>query len=157
MIPACVVEVNVLLTKKGDKCGMCPYTYVQNPMQLFCNMMVRVFLDAKYESSQMFSNPRDKVVTVIGIDKTDSDLVLTIRICNRKQGNSRSHVQVLTVLEGPVAEEYSNKMLAICNPCYPIIEMLQKLGIVVHPQKQNMGIMHGIAGHTTHMDDLIGS
>ena len=27
----------------------------------------------------------------------------------------------------------------------------------MHPRKQNMGIMHGIAGHTTHMDDLIGS
>ena len=34
---------------------------------------------------------------------------------------------------------------------------VKKPGIVVHPQKQNMGIMHGIAGHTTHMDDLIGS
>ena len=127
VIPACVVEVNVLLTKKGHKRGMRPYTYVQNPMQLFCNMMVRVLLDAKYEPSQMFSNLRDKVVTVIGIDKSDSDLALTIRICNREQGNSRSHVQALAVLEGPVVEEYSNEMLTICNPCYPTIEVLQRL------------------------------
>ena len=35
VIPACVVEVNVLLTKKGNKHGMRPYTYIQNPMQLF--------------------------------------------------------------------------------------------------------------------------
>ena len=35
--------------------------------------------------------------------------------------------------------------------------IMRKPGLVVHPQKQNMGILHGIAGHTTHMDDLIGS
>ena len=34
---------------------------------------------------------------------------------------------------------------------------MRKPGIVVHPHKKNMGIMHGVAGHTTHMDDLIGS
>ena len=94
---------------------------------LFCNMMVRVLLDAQYEPHELFSNLRDKVVTVIGIDKSDSDLALTIRICNREQGNSRSHVQALAVLEGPVAEEYSNEMLTICNPCYPTIEVLQRL------------------------------
>ena len=35
--------------------------------------------------------------------------------------------------------------------------IMRKPGLVVHPQKQNMGMMHGVAGHTTHMDDLIGS
>ena len=35
--------------------------------------------------------------------------------------------------------------------------IMRKRGLVVHPQKQNMSIMPGIAGHTTHMDDLIGS
>ena len=62
---------------------------------------------------------------MIGLDKSDLDLVLTIRICNRRSGNSRYFVQALAVLEGPVAEEYWNEMITICNPCYPTVEVLQ--------------------------------
>ena len=37
------------------------------------------------------------------------------------------YVQALAILEGPVAEEYGNEMLTICNPRYPTCEVLQRL------------------------------
>ena len=129
VIPACMVEVNVLTNKKGNKRGVRPYTYVKNAMQLFCKMLTSLLVDVKekFQPSQVFSKLQNKIVIVIGIDKSDSDLVLTIRICNRKGGNSRVYVQALAILEGPVAEEYWNEMLTIYNPRYPTCEVLQRL------------------------------
>ena len=104
VIPSKHVEVNVTLDKKGNKHGMRSYIYVEMAMQLFCNMMAKLLIDGRFQASQSFSNLEDKIVVVIDLDKSDSDIVLTIRICNRKEDNSREYVQALAILEGPVGK-----------------------------------------------------
>ena len=41
---------------------------------------------------------------VVGIDKSDKDLIDTVRVCNCWKGNSGLHVQAFGCLDGPVAE-----------------------------------------------------
>ena len=53
-----------------------------------------------------FSSLVDKIVISIGLDKAASDLIETVRVCNRRQGNSRLFVQAMACLLGPITEEY---------------------------------------------------
>ena len=127
VVPLWVAEVNCTITQKGNRRGMCTYYYCEYPAQLIANMIRRMFLDGAYEESFSFSSLNDKLVVAIGIDKSDKDLVGTMRICNRKKGNSGLQVQAFACLEGPVAECYANEILTFGNAMYPTCQTLQHL------------------------------
>ena len=69
----------------------------------------------------------DKIVISIGLDKATSDLIETVRVCNRRQGNSRLFVQAMACLLGPVAEEYYNEIVSFGSPLYPVSQTTQFL------------------------------
>ena len=119
--------MNCIKTRKGNRRGMCNYAYVENPMQLIANLLRRLHLEGKYQSSIEFSALENKLVIVIGIDKSDSDVVVTVRICNRVKGNSKLHVQALSILEGPVAECWDNHRITIGNLTLPTCEAIQRM------------------------------
>ena len=127
VVPSRVVEVNCTITRKGNRRGMCTYYYCEYPAQLVANMIRRMYLDDAHEDSFSFSSLKDKFVVAIGIDKSDKDLVGTMRICNRKKGNSGLHVQAFSCLEGPVAECYPNEIITFGNTMYPTMETMQHL------------------------------
>ena len=52
------------------------------PAQLLINMIRRIFLDDAYKSSFSFSSVKDKLVVAIDIEKSNTDLVGTWRVCN---------------------------------------------------------------------------
>ena len=47
---------------------------------------------------------RCTMIVAVGIDKSDKDLVGTVRVCNQRKGKSGSHVQAFGWLEDPVVE-----------------------------------------------------
>ena len=54
-------------------------------MQLLANMIRIMFLDDTYENSITFFKLKNKLVVAVGIDKSDTDLVGTWRVCNWKK------------------------------------------------------------------------
>ena len=56
---------------------MCSYHFCKYPMQLLVNMIWRLFLDDVWEDSITFFILENKLVVVVGIDKSDKDLVGT--------------------------------------------------------------------------------
>ena len=77
VIPSRVVEVNCTITLKGNRRGMCSYHFCKYPMQLLVDMIWRLFLDDVWEDSITFCILENKLVVVVGIDKSDKDLVGT--------------------------------------------------------------------------------
>ena len=99
---------------------MCLYYYCSSPSQLIAAMLRRMFLDNTYQKSQEFSSLQDMLVVSIGFDKSDSDFVGTMRPCNWKKGNAAVYVQCVCCLEGPVAENYENKIKTVGNMDFPV-------------------------------------
>ena len=103
---------------------MRPFFYCEYPAQLLANMIRFVIVDDAWEDSFLFSSLRNTVVAAMEIDKSDSDLIQTIRVCNCKKGNVSIYVQALACLLGPVAEKYYNEIITFGSPLYPISETL---------------------------------
>ena len=106
---------------------MRPFFYCEYPAQLLANVIRLVIVDDAREDSFSFFSLRDTVVVAMGRDKLDSDLIQTIRVCNRKKGNASIYIQALACLLGPVAEEYYNEIVTFGSPLYPLSETMQCL------------------------------
>ena len=106
-----VVEVSCSITQRSSRREMRPFFYCEYPAQLLANMIRLVVVDNAWEDSFSFSSLRDKVVVAMGIDKSDLDLIQTIRVCNRKKGNASICVQALACLLGPAVQEYSRSVV----------------------------------------------
>ena len=119
-----VVEVSCSITQRSSRREMRPFFYCEYPAQLLANMIRLVIVDNAWEDSFSFSSLRDKVVVAMGIDKSDLDLIQTIRVCNRKKGNASVCIQALACLLGSVVEEYYNKIITFGSPLYPISETI---------------------------------
>ena len=65
-------------------------------------------LDGAKEESFTSCSLRGKIIMAVGIEKSNMDLVSTVRVCDRRKGNLRLHVQACGCLEGPVSECYNN-------------------------------------------------
>ena len=50
-----------------------------------------------------------------------------VRIYNRRKGNAGIHCQMVTCLEVPVCEEYTNAKKSVGNPLYPTMPAFQYL------------------------------
>ena len=127
VVPSKVVEVNCILTRKGNRRGMCANYYCESPHQLLANMLRRMFLDNSYKDSIVFSSKKNKLAVSIVFNRSDKDFVGTWRPCNRIMGNSGLYVQAFACLEGPVLECYENEIITIGNPAYPTRETTQHL------------------------------
>ena len=103
------------------------FFYVKYPGQLVANMIASAVVDGTYMDSFEFSSLVDKIVISIGLDKAASDLIETVRLCNRRQGNSRLFVQAMACLLGPVAEEHYNEIVTFGSPLYPVSQTSQFL------------------------------
>ena len=88
-------------------------------------MIKSAVLDGELMDSNSFSALDDKIVVSIGIDKAASDLIQCARVVNRRKGNNRLYVQALSLLLGPVAEEYYNETVTFGSPLYPIAQTTQ--------------------------------
>ena len=84
-------------------------------------------LDGAKEESSIFCSLRGNIIVAIGIDKSDKDLVGTVRMCNRRKGNSGLHVQAFGCLEGLVAECYDNEIISFGSSSLPTCVTLQGL------------------------------
>ena len=91
------------------------------------NKIASAVLDGAYMDSFEFSSLVDKIVISIGIDEATSDLIETVRVCNRRKDNSRLFVQAMACLLGPVAEEYYNEIVSFGSPMYPVAQTTQFL------------------------------
>ena len=109
-VPSWVIEVNYILTQKGNRRGICRYYYCEYPAQLLANMITRMYLDHTYEKSFTFSSLTHVIVIAIGIDKSDKDLVGIGCICNERKGNSGLHVQACGCLEGPALADVTDRL-----------------------------------------------
>ena len=81
-------------------------------------------LDGSYRNSQDICSKNDKLIMVFGIDKSDTDLLCSQRVANRKDGNSRNHVQPIACAE-KCAETYSNCEKTIFKKGRPTKRYLQ--------------------------------
>ena len=113
------MEVNCTITRKGNRRGNCTYYYVENPTHLLEIMVNRMILDGSYETSFDFCSLVDQLVVSFGFDKSENDFVGTMRVLNRREGNSALFVQSFACLEGPVAETYDNELKTVFNPTLP--------------------------------------
>ena len=74
--------------------------------------------------SDEFSN---KCVVSFNTDKSSTDLVTTIKLVNRKGGNSSQNTYPIAYTQGPLAECYTNLKTTHYNPDYPTRNFLQYL------------------------------
>lgn len=91
-------------------------------------MIDKSVLDGSFELSQHWMNPEhcDKVVITYNIDKGGNDINVSVRLLNRKEGNSLKYTYPIASIGGPVMECYQNEKKTIFNDKYPIGNILQE-------------------------------
>ena len=67
----------------------------------------------------------NKVVITYNIDKGGNDITVSIRLLNRKEGNSMEYTYPIASVGGPVYECYENKKETIFNSKYQTRNILQ--------------------------------
>ena len=107
VVPVSSCQVELQIAGNKEKTGLRTYYYVTDPGHILELQTARSILDGSYRNSQVISSKNDKLIMVFGIDKSDTDLLCSQRVANRKDGNSRNHVQPIACAE-KCAETYSN-------------------------------------------------
>lgn len=125
VVPVICKRIELHVTKDENKKRMCTYYYVSKPGQILELLTMRSILDGTYRDSDAICNREHKLIMVWGADKSDTDVTLSTRVCNRKDGNSSLHVQPLACIE-KCAESYENEELTIFNKEYPTYHFLQR-------------------------------
>ena len=69
---------------------------------------------------------KEKIVVTYNIDKGGDDITVSVRLVNRKAGNSMKHTMPIASVGGPVSECYENKKVTIFNDNYPTGRILQE-------------------------------
>lgn len=119
---ACRIELETAQDKK--KKAIRVYYYVSKPGQILELQVARSILDGSYRNSIEICSKSNKLIMVFGNNKSDTDLLCSQRVANRKDGNSRNHVQALGCAE-KCAETYHNCNLTICSNKFPTQRYLQ--------------------------------
>lgn len=125
VVPAICKRVELTVSLDENKKRMCTYYYVSNPGHLLEHQTATSILDGTYQDSFSICSQRNKLIMVWGINKSDTDVTCSMRVCNRKKGNSSLHVQMIASIEN-AAETYENEVKTIFNPEYPTGRFLQR-------------------------------
>ena len=126
VVPVICKRVELSLTKDENKKSMCTYYYVSRPGQILEKQTASSILDGTYRNSSAICSRENKLIMVFGIDRSDTDLTCSQRLCNRKDGNSSLHVQPIACVE-KCSEKYENESKTIFNPNYPTGTYLQSM------------------------------
>ena len=100
VVPVICKRIEMQISKDENKKGICTFYYVKNPGRLLERQTERSILDGSYRPSKKVCNCPDKLIMAWGIDKSDTDLSCSQRVCNRYKGNSANFVQGLASAEG---------------------------------------------------------
>jgi hypothetical protein len=74
VIPSALVSIpDCIITKAGNKRGMCNFYYCIRPSEFLANMINLGRKDGAWRDSLTFSSLVKKVVVTVGFDKSDSD------------------------------------------------------------------------------------
>ena len=96
-------------------------------MQLIMNMLQACIVSGDFRNSSEICGHSNQIYVALGGDKSDNDYMFVVRMCNRRKGNAGMHCQIVSCLEGPVCEEYTNAKKSVGNPLYPTMPAFQNL------------------------------
>ena len=106
---------------------MLPFAFIEKPGQLLETMLENSHLDGSFEASEtwMSDDFPNKVAVTYNIDKGGNDITISIRLLNRKEGNSMEYTYPIASVGGPVCECYDNEKETIFNSKYQTGNVLQ--------------------------------
>jgi len=125
-----VTEMFSLQVKKDDTLTrMLPFSYLKRPWELFALMVENSILDKSFEPSEgwMKAIYSGKIVFTYNLDKGGNDIVCSVRLLNRENGNSMKYTFPIAFVAGPVCECYENICVTILDKEKPVQQTLQGL------------------------------
>ena len=122
-----VVELDCVITRAGNRRGMCAHYFCENPMQLIMNMLQACIINRDFQNSSEFCGHLNIIFVALSGNKSDNDYVFVVRIFNRRKGNAGMHCQMVACLEGLVCEEYTHAKKSVGNLLYPTLPAFQNL------------------------------
>mmetsp|Transcript_4914 Transcript_4914/g.6192 ORF Transcript_4914/g.6192 Transcript_4914/m.6192 type:complete len:540 (+) Transcript_4914:904-2523(+) len=126
MLEFIVKQLPLIVSKSEDKWAIRAYWCLKYPALLAQMLTERSILDGSFEDSMHFSYLQECIVVVYGIDKADKDTGASLRVGNRRGGNSSKHTQLLAATEN-AAETYVNLRETFMSSKYPLRGYLQQL------------------------------
>jgi len=115
------------VNKDDTRSKLLPLSYATEPWAILELMVDKSKVDHMFEQSEKWMNPNDKnkIVLTYNIDKGGDDILASIRLLNRKNGNSMKHTYMIASVGGPVMESYNNELKTIFSPEFPIRDIIQ--------------------------------
>ncbi|KAL7540283.1 hypothetical protein ACHAWF_006639 [Thalassiosira exigua] len=131
---SCALEVHtdlheLLVKKDGMQRKFLPFMKMTQPWLMLELINEKSRQDDSFEPSEDWMNEpyRSKVVVTYNIDKGGNDINLSVRLLNRKAGNSMDHTYPIASVGGPVCECHENELQTLFNKKYQIGSFLQAL------------------------------
>jgi len=124
--PVACKQIKLQISRDDNKRGIWTYFYVTNPGELLERQTMMSVPDSSYCQSSLICNRTNKLVMAWGIDKSDTDMSCSQRVCNRWKGNSANYVQSVCTAE-KCTEIYDNEKASIFHQDHPTGRYLQSL------------------------------
>ena len=112
----------LIVTKDESRQKSIPFAFLARPWQRLEQMIEKSKSEKSYCSSQSISFLNDICICTINIDKGGDDLNVSLRLANKKRGNSEKDTHILASVGGPVSECFQNERETIFNPKYSFKE-----------------------------------
>ena len=106
-----VLQQVIVSSNDGTLRQMRPHMYLLQPWILAELLVDKSILDLSFQLSEEFMTAKYNGVAVFtfNIDKSGTDINCSLRLVNRKGGNSSEHTHPMAITEGPISECYENE------------------------------------------------
>jgi len=116
--------LELIISKQNDKIALRPYWCLLKPYELLELLVESSFAQSHFRRSIEFSNIQDAIVAVVGLDKSTVNTGCSMRVANRRNGNSSNHTQLLAAVHD-AAECHPNFAETFFRPGSPLRSYLQ--------------------------------
>eukprot|EP00956_Cyclotella_meneghiniana_P029114 scaffold69583_cov46-Cyclotella_meneghiniana.AAC.1 len=119
-MPLCLVSLRRSFGK------LRPFWCLLKPYELLELLVESSIAQSQFRRSTEFSNIQDAIIAVVGLDKSTVNTGCSMRVANRRNGNSSNHTQLLAAV--PVhdaAECHANSAVTFFRPGSPLRSYLQ--------------------------------
>eukprot|EP00984_Skeletonema_dohrnii_P024242 scaffold13359_cov85-Skeletonema_dohrnii-CCMP3373.AAC.1 len=120
---------SVVVSKDETKSRLANHSCLLQPSRLLERIFRKEYIEDALERSEDFMSDDypNKCVVSFNTDKSSTDLVTTIKVLNKKGGNSANDTYPVAFTNGPLAECYSNLKATHYNPSDPTKLFLQHI------------------------------